>query len=754
LRHAERAVELDGGTIDSLDTAARAHAAMSQYHFTQVVEEADPSQRRVKAFQAEESQKKVDAALQRLSERFPNSLAVVSGRVQADIARGNFSAAAARGLNFLEKQQREIPELRLLVARAYLANRQPERTQEQLSILLRHNPTDIQARLLMAEAYFRRHLSKRAIAELENARRIEPRNIDVLFQLGTAYLNHGRPEDARALYEGIVNSYPADAANPRVRAVRNTALLGLAKALLDIQTADVAQRRQHLDLALNTLAPMADPPGGQTPDPRAVVLTGEIMEAKGEPLRAVELYQRATQVAPRHAQAYRALGVIYYQRGQFDDAIKLYTEKIIPKWRYDVGSYARLALLHLARGGPKDADQAAQISAKVMEMLQTATGNVAANMQLEEYFRSVRITALIAARRAAEARDEIKSLRQIEPSVRESYVALVDSCRTAEKARLLGKHQGAVLFYQAANRSKDAIDAAEKAVTAFSNNLFLLNQLAELHLGRADHASHAATLQRIISLANQSPRLMPPAELQKTYTTVIKTLLNHLQSEDPKAADKAMLLCNEALEKWPQNVDLLLEKARIHEERREHPVAIKTLEQAVALSAQGTPPWILAKKRLALQYYTTKQIDLAAQTFDDTEQFTSGEALWLNNGAWFHATKSTPDFDRASALAEQAKGAAPENPHIRDTLGWIYHLGGIYYKAKPELEYAARMLRNDANIAYHLGANQLKTNELEASVKNLRRALDLARRGALLREMATCEALLKEAERQLAGSGS
>jgi tetratricopeptide (TPR) repeat protein len=752
VKHADRAVELDGGTIRSLEVGAQAHSAMAQYHFTQVMEEKDPAERKIKSLRRVASQKKVDAALQKLSDKFPNSLAVLMGRMRAYISRGKYAAAIGLGLGFLERQQREIPGVRRLVAASYLRNNQPVKAQQQLVILLRYNPTDIAARLMLADAYARQHRPVRVLGELQNANRAEPNNIQVLMALGTAYLKYGRAEDAKALYESLTGRFPANATNPRARAVRGVVLIGLATSLLDIETADLSQRAKNLDQALNHLAPMVDPPAGSKPNVRAMLLAGRIMEAKKLPLKASEMYKRTIQTNPRFAPAYNALGVLYYQGRQFDTAITMYAKTVIPTWKYDAGAYARLALLHLARGRTNDARDAAAMSAKVMDFLKMASKNVAASERLEEHFRAVRIVSLIAARKPADARSEIKRIRTMEAGTRESYLALVDACRDATKSRALARHQGAMLFYRGANKSGRAIAAAEQAAAAFPTNLFLLAQLTDLYLVGDDHASYAKTLQRILTLAENSPRLIEPREHEKLYVTLAKTYLDHLRSTDPKAVEKATAVYSKGLKKWPQSVNLLFQKARIEESLKQYTAAMKTLEAIITLSGQGTPQWLRAKKSLTMQYYQTGRVAKAAQTFDETEKFIQKDALWLNNGGWFHATKVPPDFKRATELAEKAKEQASSNPQIRDTLGWIYHMRGIYYKAKPELTYAARVLPNDANVLHHLGANQMKTNEMAEAVKSLRRAIQLSREGRPLRDAGKCNSLLKEAERRL-GAG-
>src|SRR5207245_6497683 len=78
-----------------------------------------------------------------------------------------------------------------------------------------------------------------------------------------------------------------------------------------------------------------------------------------------------------------------------------------------------------------------------------------------------------------------------------------------------------------------------------------------------------------------------------------------------------------------------------------------------------------------------------------------------NNLAWLYAEHGG-DQDRALLLAQTAKEAAPEDPHISDTLGWILYKRGVYQRALAILQQSASKLPDSAVIEYHLGMGSYK----------------------------------------------
>ena len=111
-----------------------------------------------------------------------------------------------------------------------------------------------------------------------------------------------------------------------------------------------------------------------------------------------------------------------------------------------------------------------------------------------------------------------------------------------------------------------------------------------------------------------------------------------------------------------------------------------------------------------------------------------------NNLAWIYAHEGG-DKEKALQLAQTAKEAAPDDPHISDTLGWILYKRGVYQRALTLLEESAGKLPDDPTVQYHLGMTYAKVGNKDAARKALARATGAKRE---FTEMAEAKRALME----------
>jgi len=82
-------------------------------------------------------------------------------------------------------------------------------------------------------------------------------------------------------------------------------------------------------------------------------------------------------------------------------------------------------------------------------------------------------------------------------------------------------------------------------------------------------------------------------------------------------------------------------------------------------------------------------------------------------------------LEQALALAETARQAAPDNPYIADTLGWVLYHRATYERALGLLAESAQKLPENPTVQFHLGMVNLKLDRKEAAFQALNRALEL-----------------------------
>jgi tetratricopeptide (TPR) repeat protein len=93
-----------------------------------------------------------------------------------------------------------------------------------------------------------------------------------------------------------------------------------------------------------------------------------------------------------------------------------------------------------------------------------------------------------------------------------------------------------------------------------------------------------------------------------------------------------------------------------------------------------------------------------------------------NNLAWL-MNEYGGDPEQALELAQTARNAAPQDPNIADTLGWVLYKHGRYNAAIELLEESAGTLKNNPVIHYHLGMAHSKVGNNDAAQKALQVAV-------------------------------
>src|SRR5207247_4896672 len=81
------------------------------------------------------------------------------------------------------------------------------------------------------------------------------------------------------------------------------------------------------------------------------------------------------------------------------------------------------------------------------------------------------------------------------------------------------------------------------------------------------------------------------------------------------------------------------------------------------------------------------------------------------------------DKEKALQVAQMAKEAAPDDPAISDTLGWILYNRGIYQRALALLRESAARLPENPEVQYHLGMASLKVGDKDTARKSLATAV-------------------------------
>jgi Flp pilus assembly protein TadD len=96
-----------------------------------------------------------------------------------------------------------------------------------------------------------------------------------------------------------------------------------------------------------------------------------------------------------------------------------------------------------------------------------------------------------------------------------------------------------------------------------------------------------------------------------------------------------------------------------------------------------------------------------------------------NNLAWIYVA-SNRNLDQALQLAQTAFKSLPEEPHVNDTLGWIYYRKGVVGPAVRHLELSVARDATDPVTHYHLGMAYVQAGEPGKARKSLEKALAMS----------------------------
>lgn len=98
-------------------------------------------------------------------------------------------------------------------------------------------------------------------------------------------------------------------------------------------------------------------------------------------------------------------------------------------------------------------------------------------------------------------------------------------------------------------------------------------------------------------------------------------------------------------------------------------------------------------------------------------------AVAANNLAWLYADGGR-NLDQALQLAQVAQQQLPTNPHVSDTLGWVYYRKKLPAEAIKSLEASVTQDGSDPLTHYHLGLAYVLAGDRAKARTELQRALD------------------------------
>ncbi len=207
-------------------------------------------------------------------------------------------ARARQALERLRKEFGEHPEVLGVEGWFALGTGDYARAEQRLAAALKVRP-DPELAILQARALWVQNKRDAAVRFMQDWLQARPRDLAMLMHLAGAYLEMGRPNDARAVYARVVQHYP-----DHVVALNNLAWLG--------RYANLEEALKHARRA-QTLAPQ---------DPYVLDTLGMLLIQRGETEQGQRLIAQAAERAPKDIAIQTHYAQALIQQGRAGDARK------------------------------------------------------------------------------------------------------------------------------------------------------------------------------------------------------------------------------------------------------------------------------------------------------------------------------------------------------------------------------------------------------------------------------------------------
>ena len=162
--------------------------------------------------------------------------------------------------------------------------------------------------------------------------------------------------------------------------------------------------------------------------------------------------------------------------------------------------------------------------------------------------------------------------------------------------------------------------------------------------------------------------------------------------------------------------------AAIYAGRKNLEQAITKLDEAHKVAPKNLAPLMM----LGLVHQQRGDITRAQEAYATALGVNPRFAPAANNLAWLYSEHGG-DKEKALQLAQTAKEAAPDDPRVSDTLGWILYKRGVYQRAVALFEESAAKIPGDPAIQYHLGMAYAKVGNKDGARKALTAATSTKR---------------------------
>jgi tetratricopeptide (TPR) repeat protein len=542
-------------------------------------------------------------------------------------------------------------------------------------------PRSLAAQMALANFYLSSGRLAIAEATFKAALSIDPANVEVNRTLGTFYLATGRSREAEPYFRALASG---SAFGPRLTLAQyyvsvkrfdaaREILQGLASsnefstsATVRLAALDAAEGKKS-----EAAARVAEVLAKEPKDPQALLVKANLLWLNHKNDEAIAAAQLALAADRKSANAHTTMGRLYEAVGKKDKARSEYEQGLA----LDPQSYSAavgLARLFLAVDKTEDA----------LTYAERATVIQPSGVEAHE------LLAQVSLRRGDDARatSETALVQRAAPATAESF----DLVAALERSR---KHPSA------------AREAYLHALELDPSDLQAIGGLAQLDLAAGDAKAAAARINSTIQ------HLTPTADL---------LLLGARTAIATNDASTAETFLQRAIAIDPDRLESYVLLGDFYLKRGQAAAAAEQFQSLVRRNPSSVPAGTIVGLLLEAQGKQTA----AEDAYKHVLSVDSRAAVAANNLAYLYAVRNG-NLDDAVQYGRVAHQQMPDDPHVNDTLGWIYSRRKTTALAIPLLEFSASKLPNNPAIHYHLGMTYLQAHDFDKAHDSLTRALAL-----------------------------
>jgi tetratricopeptide (TPR) repeat protein len=403
-------------------------------------------------------------------------------------------------------------------------------------------------------------------------------------------------------------------------------------------------------------------------------LESNVLLAKGDTKKAVEVLERLDQTYPGAPLIKYQLGRAYVQNKSLDQARAALDQAVSMNPNYD-DAVLLLAQVNLSTGHPEP------VIEPMIGLLKRRPDLRDAALLLAGAYSSLE--------RFGDAAAVLQEQAKLTPQDPQPEIALG-------------------VTYRQAKKNDEARQAFEKAAELAPDNLFPVDQLIDLDL--LDKHFDAAR-QRIRRQFQRKTDLPPAAHYWE----------GKILAEEGKW-DSAEAELQRTLQLDPNfsgAYDLLV---RTYVATNRLPQAVTQL-QALLAKNPNNPPTLMT---LALLNERMQDYQQARDAYEKLLSIQPNFVPALNNLAYLYA-EHLNDLDKAYDLADKARGLQEEDASVGDTFGWVLYKRGDYQQALPILQQCAAKTADNPEIQFHLGMTAYMMGRTDLARAALQKAASAAK---------------------------